>query len=73
MARAVRLAGLVANPPKIIVHAMVELGMRKWKDHQRTLANNCRESFWDKVMVWILLQRLPKQANALWLGPWETR
>lgn len=64
MARAERFAGRVTSPPKLFEFAKVEADIRKWEDHQRTLAKDIRELFSETVKMGILLQMLPKHAHS---------
>lgn len=45
MARVVCLVRLVASAPKIADSAKFEKDIRKWEEHQTTLAKEVRESF----------------------------
>lgn len=63
VARAVRLAGLIARPPNTSDLAKVETEIRKWGDHQRTLAKESRERFSETGKVGILLQLLPNAGS----------
>lgn len=61
MARAVRLVGLFASPPKISDPAKAEADIRKREDHPRTLAKQIRQSFSDtgKVSIMLRIVRTP--------------
>lgn len=50
-------------PERSLELAKLELEIRQWEDHSRTLAKRFRETFSNIVKVGILLQMLPKQAR----------
>ena len=59
MARAIRLVGLVTNPPKVNDLKDVETALDKWEENVKTLQVDFKEMFSDMMKVGIVVSLLP--------------
>ena len=59
MARAVRIVGMVTNPPKITDLTKAEAELDKWEEHVKVLKRDFKENFSDTVKVGIVTSMMP--------------